>query len=217
MINVYRDGVFRMVLLLMAVVLLATGCENDSGSLGDGHDFGDNDPELYVAVGDSITEGVGGATPYPVILSSMLGKTVINDGRGGERVGVTGVARSRRALDRYQPGFLLVMYGLNDVFDGYGADNIGARIREIIQAAKGNQTIPVVSTITPAVGTFRVIFNPGIVRANEEIKRVCAEEGVVLVDCYAVIEGRADYVQSDGIHLTDAGASAVAAQFLDAL
>ena len=74
----------RWTLILLTAVII-TGCEN-SNRLGDGHDFGDNDQNVYLALGDSITYGYGlsSQATYSVKLSAMIGKTVINAGIGGE-------------------------------------------------------------------------------------------------------------------------------------
>ncbi len=71
--------------LLIAAIIL--GCERDgSSSAASGHDFGPNDRDLAVAIGDSITAGfgIGGAAAYPAQLSARSGKTGVNMGVSGQ-------------------------------------------------------------------------------------------------------------------------------------
>ena len=59
------------------MIMLALVSCRAAAAVADGHDFGDNDPNLYVAFGDSITEGYGLDNYYecyPVRLAGMLGK-----------------------------------------------------------------------------------------------------------------------------------------------
>ena len=44
---------------MLAVAVVLTGCESGSDHIGDGFDFWINDPNIYVAMGDSITAGYG--------------------------------------------------------------------------------------------------------------------------------------------------------------
>lgn len=46
----------------------------------------DTDTTQLVAWGDSLTESTGGATSYPSQLATLLGRTVLNRGRGGQDV-----------------------------------------------------------------------------------------------------------------------------------
>src|SRR5450759_560088 len=67
---------------LLGGLLMLAGCESGNKShLGDGHDFGRNNPNLYVALGDSITAGAGLANPndrYSDKLAGLLDKNVMN-------------------------------------------------------------------------------------------------------------------------------------------
>lgn len=106
---------FVLTALLGGIALLGTGClESDSKPYGSSHDFGENNRDVYVCIGDSMTRSVYGVTPYPEFLANMLDKTVINEGVGGERV-PDGAARTAEVLNRHRPGYLLIMHGINDV------------------------------------------------------------------------------------------------------
>lgn len=206
----------QFIFVVVAVLVSGTGCDDSgSGGYGAGHDFGGNNPDVYLCIGDSITEGEGGVTPYPTNLANMLGKSVINRGIGGERTSA-GSARTPSVLDRDKPGFLLILEGVNDVMDGIPTGSIIANLRSMIQAAKSRKVLPAISTITPFVGS-REVFNPSVYALNEQIRNLAAEEGILLVNCEGVVDGRLDYVIADGLHLSESGSIAVAAAWSDKL
>ena len=204
------------VAVLCGLGLLGAGCEDRGDSkYGDGHDFGSNDRNLYVCIGDSITSGVGGVTPYPSNLGAMLGKPVINQGRAGERV-FDGAARTPGTLDQYKPGHLLILHGINDVLDGHSSDFIISQLRSMILSAKARKVLPAISTLTPLFGE-REVVNGAVYALNDQIRSLASQEGVLLVDNERVVRGRPDYVIEDGLHLSEAGSTAVAAAWADRL
>ncbi len=203
----------KQLLLVLATFCFAlSGCEDgDSG----GHDFGDNDPNLYVALGDSITDGSALSGPYPARLSSMLGATVINEGKSGERSG-GGVGRVYAVLDRYKPGYLLVLYGANDIIYGYGSSYIVENLRQIIDAAQASKTEVVIATLTP-VADYHTYMRSYIAMLNPEIRRLAAEEDVALADMDEAFAGNTQYLCPDGLHLNESGAQLMAETFYNAL
>jgi len=202
--------------LLAGILVVATGC-NESGSspYGSGHDFGVNDPEVYLCFGDSLTAGFGGVTPYPSNLATFLGRTVINRGIPGERVGA-GLARLGEVLDTYKPGYCLIMEGVNDIIHNESPEYIAETLRSMIRVAKSRNVLPVISTLTPFVGE-REGYNGELDIANVLIRAVASEEGVLLVDNAEVIRGRPEYVLEDGLHYTESGSIAIAASWSDRL
>lgn len=199
-----------LILLLSAAMV---GCEDDDND----HDFGSNDPNVYVAMGDSITSGLGYSSvePYPAKLSAMLGKTVINKGHGGD-LSSDGRTDVNSILATYKPGYLLILYGANDIIYGYGADHIIANLRAIIQAAKTNKTIPVIATLTPAFGSHAYMAG-GINDLNAGIREMAAEEGVSVADMDSAFGGNSNYMLSDGLHPNDKGAELIATTFSNVL
>ena len=192
------------------------GCESDGdggGSLGDGHDFGENSRDVYTAVGDSITRGYGASVPYPAVLSSMLGKRVVNRGVNGATTG-EGLSSVGSALSNDKPGFLLILFGANDVIRSNDPAMVIEQLRGIIQAAKNNKTIPVLATLTPQV-TGHAAFAGGVISLNARIRTLAAEEGVELVDLESAFTGHNEYLQSDGLHPNNTGLSVMAAEFFD--
>lgn len=194
-----------------------TGCEDGSsgGGIADGHDFGANNPDVYVAFGDSITSGYNASIPYPAVLSSMLGKTVINKGVSGSKTN-EGLARVWSVLGQYKPGYLLILYGANDIIHSRDPAQVAEELRGIIAAAKANGTIPVIATCLPQ-SKSHLIYNGGIIALNVRIRALAAEEDVRLVDLEPVFSGRDEYMTSDGLHPNNTGHTVIAAEFYDAL
>lgn len=206
-INQIKTIFFSCFLIL---TLALCGCEDDSG-----HSYGDNDPNLYVALGDSITEGSALSETYPEKLSSMLESTVINEGSSGERSG-SGAERVDEVLEKYKPGHLLVLYGANDIIFGFDADHIINNLRTIVRAAKANKTKVVLATITPA-SDYHSYMTGYIALVNPEIRKLAAEENVALADLDEAFAGNTSYLSSDGLHLSNAGAELMAETFYNSL
>ncbi len=204
----------RMCLLLLSCVFLTAGCEKSGGGgIADGHDFGENDRNVYVAMGDSITHGYGATVPYPAVLSSMLSKTVINRGVDGARAS-QGLSSVNGILASYKPGFVLILYGANDAIHGTDPAQVTEQLRGIIRAAKANKTIPVIATCTPHIAGHAG-SNSGIISLNVRIRSLAGEEGVKVVDLENSFVGHDEYYQSDGLHPNNTGLSVIAADFFD--
>ncbi len=167
-------------------------------------------------MGDSITDGTGANTSYPTILGEMLGKTVINEGYSGEHTG-EGAARTPGVLAEYRPGFLLIFYGANDVIHLADHNLVIVQLRSMIYAARNNQTIPVLATITPHIFYREAAFGQSVRDLNVQIRNLAAEEQVTLVDLERAFEGHPEYMTSDGLHPNDDGQAVIAAEFYDVL
>lgn len=197
-----------------------TGCESDSAEshLGDGYDFGANDANVYVAFGDSITEGAllddPGTQGYVSKLAVLLGKTVVNEGVGGSST-YDGVDWVHGVLDDHRPGFLLIYYGVNDLIASYDEEDAAANLRSIIQAARDNKTLPVIATLTPVEGEHGA-WSSGVDRLNALIRQLAAELDVPLVDLNEAFGVTAStYLLSDGLHPNALGHTLIADTFYD--
>jgi len=214
-----KPGLWRTIGGAAAAGLLAlAGCESDGGGhLGDGHDFGPNNPDLLVAFGDSITAGSGLADPgseaYSVKLAGMLGKTVVNRGYPGAS-SYEGLDRIYSILDDTRPGFLLILFGVNDLIMGYGEEAAADNLRIMIQACRDNKTIPVVATLTPVFGSYRALSS-GVRRLNDSINQLCSDLDVPRVDLSGAFEDNPVYLLEDGLHPNDAGHTLMAVTFHD--
>lgn len=188
----------------MTLILSFTGCEDDGGGSVSG-DTGDNDTNIAVALGDSITAGQGVA-PYPGILAGISGKQVINAGSGGSRAD-SGPGRASSLLNSHHPAYLFILLGSNDAIHGGDPAAVKGALGATIAIAKDHQTIPIIATIPQMVRSHEV-FNSGVKAINNEIRNLADETGTVLVDLEGVLGS--DMLQADGLHPTQAGQEAIA-------
>ncbi|MFO1491218.1 MAG: GDSL-type esterase/lipase family protein [Kiritimatiellia bacterium] len=203
-------------LLLPALFGLFAAC-NDGGGDGQSKDIGDNNANVVLALGDSITDGgchPAGA-PYPSRVAGLTGKSVINAGTCGETAG-EGAARVKGLLDKHHPGTLLVLYGANDLIQSKGQSEAINGLRAIIQAAKANKTRVYVATLLPMYGDH-AIFNGGVQALNPQIISLAKAEKVGIVNLSKEFGDRRELIQEDGLHPTDAGTQIIAAAFADNL
>ena len=218
-----------LVLVMLLIPTLFLGCnDGDSSSSGDSGtsndasatpsatspDFGNNDANVLVAIGDSITAGstITGLT-YPQRLSSILGKTVVNAGVGGA-LSSAAPGQARNALSR-KPGFLLMMFGTNDVFREISPDTVANNLASAIRMAKANKTVPLVATIPPNLKSG--FQNDFVASINSRIRAMAANEGAILVHVNAEFGNGSGLIQADGFHPNDTGTQIIAFAFADAL
>lgn len=186
------------------------------------HDFGGNDPNLYVAFGDSITYGYNpdnsSQQSYPDKLFRKLLETVINKGWPGDS-SRDGVDKVGQLLSNYRPGYLLILFGANDcIWWPWAVDLIIEHLRTIIQSAKNNKTIPVIATLTPFLGNYRGgSWEQCVKDTNVGIKGLANEQGVPLADLDAAFNWRSSYMSSDGLHPNNAGYELMASIFYDTI
>lgn len=203
--------------ILLAGLLALSGCESgEDKHLSDGHDFGPNNPNLFIAFGDSITAGAGLPSPsdcYSVKLAGLLNKTVVNKGfpgfSSGEALDVL-----YPILDDYKPGFVLILIGINDLIMGYSEDLAAVNIRIMIQACVDNKTIPVIATLTPVSGGY-IGLDSGVNRLNDKIRQISSDLGVAMVDLYGAFDNNPIYIQADGLHPNESGHALMAVSFYD--
>jgi lysophospholipase L1-like esterase len=216
----------------VAAMLLLSAANGCSGGSDSGPDFGTNDPEVIVAMGDSITFGKhdGGvdscAARYRETvgfcprLEGLIGKTVVNEGECGA-TSEDGVDRVQDVLRDYQPGVLLILYSPNDIVNG--SSTVIANLRTMIAAAVSNKTVPVVGTLTPATGDHEG-WEPFIVSLNTQIRALCQELDVEYADHYEAFQADPGYAISpyallweDGLHPNGTGYELMAKTWNSAL
>jgi lysophospholipase L1-like esterase len=208
-----------MLLILSASMALLSACfDGGRGNKYDDFDFGDNDRNKVVALGDSITQGFvcdDETKSYPTRIAEITGLTVINAGKSGERSS-DAAARARRVLDSNKPGFLLVLTGHNDAIFGRDPDAVINNIRSIINSARDRKTVPIVATLVPIGAPRRFATGPAR-EYSARIRQLAAELDVELVDLEKEFGDAAASLQCDGLHPNDAGSAIIAAAFADKL
>jgi lysophospholipase L1-like esterase len=195
--------------------LLMSGCEDNGGPVN--ADPGNNDVNVYVAIGDSFTEGDDAPfPPYPPRLAALIGKTVINVGQNGETA-EEGASRVGGVLARHRPGFLLILHGINGVLRRGGPDAAIAAVQSIVRAAKANKTVPVVATYPLPVGVHRG-FREFVRDLNGRLRSMASGEHAPLVDLASAFgEDDAALLTEDGLHPSDEGTQLIAETFARSL
>ncbi|MBP7829475.1 MAG: discoidin domain-containing protein [Kiritimatiellae bacterium] len=175
-----------------------------------------NNPNVYLAMGDGITKGspptIG--DPWPPRLDRLLGsgKTVINEGKSGSRVGY-GSYKVSSYLSQYQPGYLLILYGTNDIGIGNDINYIIGELRDMIRAAKGRYTVPIVGTLPPVFNGY----GSGLNTLNSRIRDLARSEGIICADVSSAFNNKRSLIMSDGLHPTPEGQQLIAKTFYNAI
>ena len=205
----------------------------------------------FMAFGDSLTEGEWWpglsyydpalTNAYPTfVLASLKARytsqqfTMRNEGLGGYRAADDAFSgRFTNALATHAPQVVLLMQGVNDLYDhpdASGIDTLVKALREDIRNAKAKNADTFISTLTaerdPNPGG---IADPGykerhwlndalLVQANAAIKAMANGEGATVIDGYAITAADpGKMIGADGLHLTIEGYQALAAAFVTAI
>lgn len=207
-----RSGVWLGIMaVLLGGLLLTTGCEEDGGSSLRDSDVGANNPDKLVALGDSITAGTDGVAPYPSLLPPLIGMTVVNAGVGGQTA-AEGLSRAGSLLRRETPGFMIIFLGSNDAIDSVPADTTIANLRTIVQQARANQTVPILTTLPPMMRGHS-IFNGHVRKLNPMIRDLASSEHVPLADVANAFGDDATLLSEDGLHPNQQGQQVIAQVF----
>ena len=203
--------------LALLLVGCLTACEDSGGGGGgDVGDVGANSPEVYAAVGDSITYGGnGGGAPYPPRLAAITGKTVNTHAVPGEDSG-SAVGAVGNILANDKPAALLILLGANDVISGVGHNTTVNNLRNIVQQAKANNTVPVVATLTPMIDGHE-LWGGSVQALNNLIRDMASSEDARLVDLEAEFGTGEGLLLGDGLHPNEVGNQVIAEAFADAL
>lgn len=205
----------RVGMMLAVVGLgLAAGCD-DGDDKKKAPDVGDNDINTVLCIGDSITDGecAPAGAPYPSRLAALSGKRTINEGVCGSTTS-TGVGRIGSLLERNNPGYVCILYGINDLTFGRGRTEMITNLRTMVQAAKGNKSVPILATLLPTYDSHGFIAGE-VVKANDSIRQLARDEGARLCDLEQEFGTDRSLIQPDGLHPSDAGNQVIAAAFND--
>ena len=200
---------------LASVLFFAAACEDDDGGSGGGNISEDNNRDLVVCIGDSITQGYAcDGAPYPSQLAGMSGKQVVNKGVGGATASAApAAAHNAIAL---KPGYICILYGSNDAIHGRDPSVTKENLRAAIGACKAAGVCPIIGT-PPPMRDGHSLFNGGAKGAADAIRALASEEGVRCVDLYGAFGDGEGLLVPDGLHPNAAGAQLIAAKFNSAL
>ncbi len=199
---------------------LLAGCGSGDDQL-ENRNPGDNDLNVVVAFGDSITQGSEcSCVPYPARLSGLIGKVVYNTGIGGSCAS-DNVGRAQEAINKYHPAFMFILYGVNDVIHGSGVDGDAVALSQMVLICKQNNVVPVLATYPrPILG--HQLFAGKTIALNRNIRAIAKAEGIKCVDLEMEFSLGPDPLYSawpttdpdlmgpDGLHPNDAGTQIIA-------
>lgn len=220
----YRTSVLRGPALAVLFALMA-GCGGDGGGGLSNKNPGANDVGVVVAFGDSITMGNRCAcAPYPARLSGWIGKVVVNAGINGT-MAREGLGRIQSVIVGNRPGFMLILYGINDVIHGQGTGGTAGALRQMVEICRQNNVVPVLATYPIPFGSHGV-FAGGTRGLNFAIRSLASEMRVPCVDLEAefggapgpdgaIVPANRALMEADGLHPNDAGTQVMAWAFAD--
>lgn len=109
---------------------------------------------VVLALGDSITQGVGAApeAAYPAVLASLTGLKVVNGGVSGD-VSAQALERLPPLLAEHRPALVIVSIGGNDFLRRMAASDTEAHIRRIVaQSLEAGAQVLLVAVPQPTFG-----------------------------------------------------------------
>ena len=158
---------------------------------------------VYVAFGDSITDGYGVSSGFVHHLSSWLKENlpdrnleIIKSGWSGENTR-DGLYRVDREVISRDPHIVTINYGVNDAFSGVSVGEFEKNIEEIVTRIKEGGCLRIVllsSEVIPDVWAEREVLPYW-----EAMEKAARNGGVV----YADVNGWWDRVLSDGRSVHD--------------
>jgi len=182
---------------------------------------------VFVALGDSLTRGFQPYDPsssfvYGIPYTDFLDNLIITElsRRGMDDVdiyvinlGINGdttrgmLGRFDRQVAPEEPGYVIILGGINDLFMGVPPESIMENLRGIYEKTLQIGATPIACTLTSVLGFETVI--PLIQELNDMIEASCRREGIPLADLYSGTsdeEGRLlEAYSSDGSHLNGEG------------
>jgi lysophospholipase L1-like esterase len=191
--------------------------------------IGNNNPNQYLAFGDSITRGDGSTSGqgYPPRLQARL---TSHFGFANVRNRGADATNSYEALERlnrnlFNDAFALILYGTND-WNIVGCQDNPAlcptveNLRIVVRRVKAVGTLPFIATLPPVNPAVNAGRNTWVAAINTGIKAMAAQEGAFVVDLYQAFQNQGGDLSrffADGVHPNDAGYDVMANGFFEAI
>lgn len=190
---------------MIILIISAFGCGEESTPIAE-----PTQPDyegIILAVGDSLTEGLGVAEElaYPAVLQKKLTEqgyayNVINAGVSGE---TSSGARSRiKWALTLKPDIVILVTGANDGLRGIAPDLIKSNIDAIVQILKQNEIIVV-------LGGMQMVQNLGqdyTAAFSNMYSQIARSHDIILIPFFlAGVGAKPRLNQADGIHPTAEG------------
>jgi acyl-CoA thioesterase-1 len=201
-----KKNIFFFCLALVALII-AIGCSEDPASPPPQAPLQKKYTGTIVAVGDSLTEGLGVAEQfaYPAVLEEKLRQQgyayqVVNAGISGETSSGT-LSRLKWVLT-LKPDIVILAIGANDGFRGIDPGLIKSNIRAILKSLEENN-------VTVVLAGMQIVQNLGqdYTTAFKQIyPEIARSEDVIFIPFFlAGVAADRGLNQADGIHPTAEG------------
>lgn len=216
-----RTSVFQRVsaFVLCAALaggLVAAGCGGGGGGGLSNDDPGDNDVNVVIAFGDSVTAGESHPS-YPEILGGLINRTVTNDGSYGSTA-AAGSGRCSTVISKRKGAFMLVLYGINDIMFGRSTSQIAGSLESIVNTCRTMHVVPVLATYPIPIHGHE-IFAGATYRLNKAIRDLAGQYGIECVDLEKEFLDGSDpdpaLYMEDGLHPNAEGNRVIALAFAD--
>ena len=194
---------FYMILLVALVALSITAC----GSKGKERPLPAG--SIVVALGDSITQGVGASeeSSWPALLARSSGWRVINAGVSGDD-SAQALARLPALLREYKPALVIVSIGGNDFLRAQSSSVTRANVAAVLRTVKESGSRAVLIGIPkPTVGAALGVFSD-----HELYRELAKEYDVPLLSGAWGDVMKQSRLMSDQIHPNAAGYAEFAAR-----
>lgn len=152
---------------------------------------------VVVALGDSITQGVGASkeTAWPALLAQKSGWQVINAGVSGD-TSAQALARLPELLGRHKPALVIVSIGGNDFLRRQSQSVTHANIDAILRAVKDSGAKAVLIGV-PKLNLGAAL---GMLSDHELYEELAKEHKISLLsDAWSDVMGKGD-LMSDQVH-----------------
>lgn len=153
---------------------------------------------VILSFGNSLTYGTGASKghDYPSVLSTLIGREVINAGIPGE-MSAAGRQRLPALLDEYEPDLLILVHGGNDILRKIPREQTRDNLEAMISEAK-QRNVSVVLIGVPELGL--------ILLHSADIYAQIAEAEHIPIDLDILPEILSDNtLKSDSVHPNDQG------------
>ena len=194
----------RLVIVFLFTLLFITACGG-----GETNSSVSSNVTRILAISDSIGNGFGGVIPWPRIVQSESGVTVINNSVNARQArGIESTVR--RDIELHKPSHVIIMLGTNDANNGSISAAVNS-IRQSIAIARAANVIPVIGTVPPM---------PSDAEASARARNLSAQYrslGATIAEVEGAFGNNIGLFQADRFHPNNDGQIVIANAFLNAL
>ena len=204
----FKIAKYKYTLLCLFAAMTLTACGGGGSSDGAGVEEGPVGPAFtgIVAIGDSIGNGFGIATPWPTLVGNSVPVPVSNTSVTGEETDF-GVSVISGLIADNNPSHVLILLGTNDAIRG-SVSNAISNLQTMVNIANSNNVIAVVGTIPPIPANSE--FDARAAQISDGIRGL---SGATIAEVRGAL-GDGMGLFPDGIHPTTPGQQIIADAYL---